>query len=396
MGTLTSGKYQTLEDAPGGSESVSQKTSSGEVKHNGVVGPGADESLYGRSEPMGSTNGTMANDLLIQPDADTRGDVPSIEGHELDAFLGKAFEEKPIWTALYESIHDVFFPPKLPPLVLTSTPIPVPDRMAVKANPVAIGISTSVNVAIVLVLLFFVGKKIIETVHKPLVATNVDISDFDLKAPKMANAAGGGGGGGSHEIVDPIKGKLPPRMKDPITPPMVPVLDKPKLAMAAAIDVQKDITLPDNPNLPNIGVKNSANVTLASNGQGGGAGMGSGYGGGLGSGTGNGYGPGTGGNTGGGVYRVGGGVSAPVPIFTPEAEFSDEARRAKYQGVCLVSLIVDAQGNPQNVHVVRPLGMGLDEKALEAVRKYKFKPAMKDGRTPVPVLMSIEVNFRLY
>jgi len=268
--------------------------------------------------------------------------------------------------------------------------------MAVNANPVAIAISTSVNVASLLVLIFFVGKKIIERVSRPVVETNVDISDFDLKAPKMANAAGGGGGGGSHEIVDPIKGKLPPRMKDPITPPMVPVLDKPKLAMAAAIDVQKDITLPDNPNLPNIGVKNSANVTLASNGQGGGGGMGSGYGGGLGSGTGNGYGPGTGGNTGGGVYRVGGGVSAPVPIFTPEAEFSDEARRAKYQGVCLVSLIVDAQGNPQNVHVVRPLGMGLDEKALEAVRKYKFKPAMKDGRTPVPVLMSIEVNFRLY
>jgi TonB family protein len=333
---------------------------------------------------------------MIQPASETKDDMPSIKGHELDAFLGKAFEEKPIWSGLYENIHDVFFPPKLPPLELTSTPIPVPDRMAVKANPVAIGISTTVNVAILLVLLFFVGKKIIETVHKPLTATNVDVSEFDLKAPKLANAAGGGGGGGSHEIVDPIKGKLPPRMKDPITPPMVPVLDKPKLSMAAAIDVQKDITLPDNPTLPNIGVKNSANVTLASNGQGGGGGMGSGYGGGLGSGTGNGYGPGTGGNTGGGVYRVGGGVSAPVPIFTPEAEFSDEARRAKYQGVCLVSLIVDAQGNPQNVHVVRPLGMGLDEKALEAVRKYKFKPAMKDGRSPVPVLMSIEVNFRLY
>jgi TonB family protein len=165
--------------------------------------------------------------------------------------------------------------------------------------------------------------------------------------------------------------------------------------MQSAIDVQKDITLPDNPTMPNIGVKNSANVTLASNGQGGGGGMGSGYGGGLGSGTGNGYGPGTGGNTGGGVYRVGSGVSAPVPIFTPEAEFSDEARRAKYQGVCLISLIVDAQGNPQNPRVVRPLGMGLDEKALEAVRKYKFKPAMK-GNSPVPVMMSIEVNFRLY
>ena len=99
-------------------------------------------------------------------------------------------------------------------------------------------------------------------------------------------------------------------------------------------------------------------------------------------GTGNGWGPGTGGNAGGGLFRIGGGVSAPVPIVSPEAEFSDEARRAKYQGVCLVSLIVDAQGNPQNPRVIRALGMGLDEKALEAVRKYKFKPAMKDGQDP--------------
>jgi TonB family protein len=85
-----------------------------------------------------------------------------------------------------------------------------------------------------------------------------------------------------------------------------------------------------------------------------------------------------------------------VPLFEPEAEFSDEARRAKYQGVCLVGLIVDAQGNPQNVHIVRTLGMGLDEKAMEAVRKYKFKPAMKDGKTPVAVYVNVEVNFRLY
>jgi TonB family protein len=153
--------------------------------------------------------------------------------------------------------------------------------------------------------------------------------------------------------------------------------------------------LPDNPLLPNIGVKNSANVSLAANGSGGGGGMGSGNGGGMGSGNGNGYGPGTGGNTGGGLYRVGGGVSAPVPLNQVEAEFSDEARRAKYQGVCLISLIVDAQGNPQNPRVVRTLGMGLDEKALEAVRKYKFKPAMK-GNTPVPVMITVEVNFRLY
>jgi TonB family protein len=322
--------------------------------------------------------------------------VPAVDGHELESFLaGRAFEEKPIWRELYDNVRDVFFPQKLPPLELTSTPIPVPDRMAVKTNPWAVGTATVVNGAILLLILVMGARKIYhEIVKPPLSATNIDITDF--KAPKKATLAGGGGGGGSHELIDPNKGHLPKIDQHPQAPPMVPVVEKPKLAVESAINVQKDIKLPDNPLLPDIGVHNSANVTLASNGQGTGGGMGTGTGGGLGSGNGNGYGPGTGGNTGGGLYRVGGGISAPVALVQPEAEFSDEARRAKYQGVCLISLIVDAQGNPQNPRVVRPLGMGLDEKALEAVRKYKFKPALKDGRTPVPVMITIEVNFRLY
>ena len=123
--------------------------------------------------------------------------------------------------------------------------------------------------------------------------------------------------------------------------------------------------------------------------------MGNGTGWGVGSGHGDGYGPGYGGNIGGGLEHVGGDVSAPVPIFDPDPEFSDEARRAKYQGVCIVTLIVDAQGNPQNPHVTRTLGMGLDEKALEAVRTYKFKPALKHGKA-VAVMISIEINFHLY
>ena len=396
MGTLTSGNYETLEKAatPNGASAHLTETKAGSLDHNGEMDREAGERQPGHLQPRGSASAHMADNLAIQTDLDRKDDLPSIEGHEFDSFFGKAFEEKPIWKQLYESIHDVFFPPKLPPLVLTSTPIPVPDRMAVKANPWAIGTSSIVNLGL-LALAIWAGIKIFHPLMKQQASvTNVDVSDI-LKAPLKAAPAGGGGGGGSHDIVDPMKGKLPPRMKDPITPPMVPVLEKPKLAFTPAINVQKDITLPDNPDMVNFGVKNSANVQLASNGSGGGSGMGSGYGGGIGSGTGNGYGPGYGGNTGGGVYHVGGGISAPIPIYTPEAEFSDEARRAKYQGVCLISLIVDAQGNPQNPRVVRPLGMGLDEKALEAVRKYKFKPAMKGG-TPVAVMMSIEVNFRLY
>jgi len=89
------------------------------------------------------------------------------------------------------------------------------------------------------------------------------------------------------------------------------------------------------------------------------------------------------------------GVTHPIPIITPEAEFSDEARRQKYQGSCTISVVIDAQGDPQNARVVQPIGMGLDEKALAAVMRYRFKPAKKDG-TPVAVRISVVVNFRLY
>jgi TonB family protein len=342
----------------------------------------------------------MAEDLLTPEQTSSQEDVSTGSGHEpgsgheLDAFLGHAFKEEPIWASLWERMQDVFFPVKLPPLELTSTPIPVPDRMAVKANPWAIGISSTLNIAVLLLAIWLGIRAINHYVNPPVQATNIDLSDY--KGPKSAKMAGGGGGGGDRSIVEANKGKLPEKAKVDVTPPQAQTIDKPKIPMPPTIDVQKNIQLPDNPNMPMIGMKESANVTLASAGTGSSGGMGSGRNGGLGPGNGNGYGPGSGGNEGGGVYQIGGGVSMPTIIFEPEAEFSDEARRAKYQGVCLISLIVDAQGNPQGVHVVRALGMGLDEKAMEAVRRYKFKPAMKDGKTPVAVQLSIEVNFRLY
>jgi TonB family protein len=337
----------------------------------------------------------MANDLLTSPETESSAKSASQGGRDLDVSFGMALKEKPIWAELYENIRDIFFPPHLPPLELTSKPIPVPDRLKVKANPWAIGIAATVNLAILALVIFFGVRKIIDTVQQQqLHTTDIDVSEF--KGPKVEKLAGGGGGGGDRSIIDANKGRLPKIEKNPVTPPQVPVLEKPTIPMQSAINVQNTLKLPDNPLLPMVGVTKSPNVSLASNGQGSGLGMGTGSGGGLGSGNGNGFGPGSGGNAGGGTYRVGGGVSAPVPLVEPEAEFSDEARRAKYQGVCIVQIIVDKDGNPQSPRVVRTLGMGLDEKAVEAVMKYKFRPAMKDGKAVAVWPINIEVNFRLY
>jgi len=375
------------------------ETKAGAVKHNGSIGLLMDALASGQAGTPGKSTGEKASDQYMTPDltAEGKGDqgasVP-VSGHELDAFLGHAFKEEPIWASLWERIQDLFFPVKLPPLDLTSTPIPVPDRMAVKANPWAIGISSTLNITILLLAIWLGIRAINNIVHPAVQATNIDVGDY--KMPKSSTQAGGGGGGGDRSIIEANKGKLPEKAKDTITPPQPQTIDKPKLPDPPTINVQKNIQLPDNMNMPMIGMKESANVTLASAGGGNGAGMGTGSGGGMGPGGGNGYGPGYGGNAGGGVYQVGGRISAPEVVHSVEAEFSDEARRAKYQGVCLISLIVDSQGNPQNIRVARALGMGLDEKAIEAIRQYKFRPAMKDGKTAVPVMITIEVDFRLY
>jgi protein TonB len=129
----------------------------------------------------------------------------------------------------------------------------------------------------------------------------------------------------------------------------------------------------------------------ASNGPGYGGGIGSGRGGGIGSGNGGGLGPGDGG----GVYSVGGGVSEPIPIYKPDPPYSEEARKAKLMGVVVLSIVVDADGGVHDVHVVRPVGLGLDEKAVQTVSTWKFKPA-KRNNVAVPVRVLVEVTFRLF
>jgi protein TonB len=93
--------------------------------------------------------------------------------------------------------------------------------------------------------------------------------------------------------------------------------------------------------------------------------------------------------------QIGGDVTTPVVIWQPSPEYTEEARKAKFEGTVTVSLIVNNAGIPLNVHVTKGVGMGLDEKAVEAVKQYRFKPAMQNGK-PVAVFMNVEVNFEAF
>jgi len=100
------------------------------------------------------------------------------------------------------------------------------------------------------------------------------------------------------------------------------------------------------------------------------------------------------GRAGGGAYRVGNGVAAPILLSKTEPMYSEEARKIKYGGTVVLYTQIDPSGTATNIHVIKSLGFGLDEKAMEAVETWKFKPGYKDG-APVTVEATIEVNFRL-
>jgi TonB family protein len=129
-------------------------------------------------------------------------------------------------------------------------------------------------------------------------------------------------------------------------------------------------------------------------GGGGGFGSGGGIGNGRGTGIGNGNGNGAGGGNGGGVFSVGNGTTSPSVITKVDPEYSEEARKAKYSGSVMLSIIVNTDGKAEDIKVVKSLGMGLDEKAIEAVQKWRFNPGKNKG-VPVKVRAQIEVNFRL-
>jgi protein TonB len=211
--------------------------------------------------------------------------------------------------------------------------------------------------------------------------------------PIGSHPSGGGGSGGAAEKMRASAGAAPPAAREQLTPPIVlRSMSRPQPAAAATVIAPPDLAVPKT---RQIGDPLSA-LTASSNGPGVAGGIGGNVGGGVGGDRGGvGRGPGSGSGCCGDVFGVGNGVSMPRAIYAPEPEFSEEARIKKFQGEVTLLVTIGTDGRARNLTVVRSLGMGLDQKALDAVRTWQFDPAKKDGR-PVAVQMNIIVNFHLF
>lgn len=266
-----------------------------------------------------------------------------------------------------------------------------------RANGVAM--SAIIHVAFIGLLLsgIFVSHQVVQRQQRQVVTLTAPPPD-SYALPVAKKVISGGGGGGDRDIIPAPKGHPPKATLQPqITPPAIVMRNpQPKLTAQPTVVAPPTVHVAEN-HAPLLGTATKEVMPAAppSNGTGAGGGIGSGSGGGVGVGHGAGVGAGSGGGIGGGVYRVGGGISAPTAISSPDPQYTEEARRAKRQGTCTLWLIVDSAGQPRDIRVVRGLGYGLDQKAVEAVRNWRFNPALKDGK-PVDVQISVEVEFHLY
>jgi protein TonB len=296
--------------------------------------------------------------------------------------------EQPWFRSFITNIRDTINPPKLPPLEVTSKPVEVGTIWgAYGGGETRSGaVSLAVHIAVIALLLVVFRKTVFTPKAKPSDDKIIYVADYKPKLPAAAQKAGGGGGGGQKMPTPVSKGAPPKPALKPFIPPALAV-PKPKLPVIPEISAQAPQITADNYGDP-LSKLSSLSAGQGTNG------LGNGKGNGLGNGNGDGYGPGSGGGTGGGVFRVGGDVSAPILVSKVEPEYSEEARKAKFSGAVLLSLVVDANGVPRDIHVVRQLGLGLDEKAIEAVMKWRFRPGMKGGRA-VSTQATVEVTFRL-
>jgi protein TonB len=258
-------------------------------------------------------------------------------------------------------------------------------------------LSVSIHVTILALLLLPLLPKFVPSANRPeeFTLTSRNISSYLSQMNAAARKMGGGGGGGEHNRAPAGRGTVaafnwiqlaPPKMKtsqNPMYPAQPTIVGPPELKVLGP-----DMINWGNPASP---------VINDSGGPGSHNGIGNGTGNGVGDGTGDGFGHGQ--NWGIGGDRPTSGISGYTEVacvYCPTAQFSDEAVKAKFQGTVFLSVIVTADGRPTDIHVASGLGMGLDEKALEAVRKWRFKPSVGPDGKAAAVHAIVEVVFHLY
>ena len=240
------------------------------------------------------------------------------------------------------------------------------------------------------------------------------VSDSEVVRPEkmrlvylaLPGPGGGGGGGGLKQRLPPPKAKregtrridspLPVR-ETPVIPepkPTPPEPEPPKVEPEPLPPVEAPVVAIAADNQTRPGALEQSQAETPSRGPGEGGGVGSGAGVGLGEGDGSGIGEGSGGGTGGGPYRPGSGVEPPSLLKEFKPDYTEEARRRGVEGDVVMEIVVRRDGSVGDVRVLQGLGHGLDDRAIAAVRRWRFSPAMRRG-APVDVLVEVAMEFKL-
>jgi len=276
------------------------------------------------------------------------------------------------------------------------------NRPAVKGLPFAL--SSTLHVACLVVLMFVTTLGLSPTAATDLVAQHVD--PIRLVFTATPGPGGGGGGGGLKQRLAPPKAEreghhatsspLPQReprkaiepAEKPPEPKPVPLAAERLPAVVAPI-----VTAPAD-GRDRVGVLEQTTANNDSHGSGVGGGVGSGSGTGIGEGDGTGIGPGSGGGTGGGPYRPGSGIEPPRLLREVKADYTEEARQRGVAGEVVLEIVVRRDGSVGDIKILQGLGAGLNERATQAVRQWRFSPARRLG-TPVDVIVEVAVEFKL-
>jgi TonB family protein len=273
-----------------------------------------------------------------------------------------------------------------------------------QARGVPLVVSTTLHLALIAVLLFATFNL---APRAAALRSDSPVEPMRLVFLATPGPGGGGGGGGllqkapapkaqrqgTRAMSSPLPKRVEPKPVEPAPRPPEPKPEPPLKSEQLPAVVAPIITAPaDNRN--RVGVLADAHVETESHGPGAGGGAGTGKGTGLGEGDGSGVGPGSGGGTGGGPYRPGSGIEPPRVLQEVKADYTEEARRRGLAGDVVLEIVVRRDGSVGDVKVVRGLSAGLNDRAMAAVRQWRFAPARRQG-TPVDVIVEVAVEFQL-